>query len=143
MRALVASALLALAAWSPAVRVESSAAETLRFHLCGGFVEAAALAQSIRVPEEWFVHVKPTPAGTSALEEFTRSHLGDVAQVVVSSSLVVEAKIQTIVDSGRIQSAARKKPAAEALAELLASPPSAPCGVESLSGATDSLQKSR
>ena len=120
--------MFAVAAW-PAAASESSAAETLRFHLCERFVEAAALGQSTRVPEEWSVHVKLTQAGTAALAEFTRAHLGEVARVLVASSLVVEAEIQTIVDSGRIQSSTRSKPSAEALAELLASPPSTPCGI--------------
>ncbi len=82
------------------------------------------------MPVEWFVHVDLTPAGTSALAEFTRAHLGEVAQVLVASSVVVEAQVQTIVDSGRIQSAPQTKPSAEALAGLLATPPSAPCGAQ-------------
>jgi len=130
-RALVALAALAVAAWPAEVHSESSPTESPRFHLCESFVSEAALGHSVREPEQWFVHVKLTPAGTSALAEFTRAHLGEVVQVVVFASLVVEAQIQTIVDSGRIQSTAQAQSSAEALAELLSSPPSLPCGAES------------
>ncbi len=130
-RGLSVLALVTIAVSPVIVHSEPSAAGSPRFHLCDSFVEAATLGQSTRVPEEWFVHVKLTPDGASALPQFTRVHLGEAAQVLVASSLLVEAKVQTIVDSGRIQSSPRPKASAEVLAELLASPPSAPCGAES------------
>ena len=130
-RTLVALGLFAITAWPASVRSESIGSETPRFYLCESFVAEAVLGHSEREPEDWFVHVKLTPPGTSALAEFTRAHLGEVAQVLVGSSVVVEARIQTIVDSGRIQSSAQTRSLAEALSDLLSSPPSAPCGAQS------------
>ena len=113
-----------------AAHSQSPTPETARFHLCESFVERAVLGHSEHVPEQWSVYVELTTAGTSALAEFTRAHLGEVVQVSVASTVVVEANVQTIVDSGRIQSGARAKLAAAALAKLLGSPPSSPCGVQ-------------
>ena len=125
-RRLTATMLSGVATRPAAAGCEYSATEVPQFRLCQGFVEAAALGNSQKVPAEWFVDVKLTQAGTAALTEFTGTHLGEVVQLLVGSSIAVETQIQAIVDSGQIRSRGHDKPATEALSELFASLPSTP-----------------
>ena len=99
------------------------------FHLCKGFIESFKLGPAPNKTDQWLVYVKLTPAGTLALADLTRDHLGETAEVRLDSTLVVETQIQAIVDSGLIQSSPRPGASAKAFAALFASPPSEPCGV--------------
>ena len=104
----------------------SQAADLPHFDLCTSFLSDSALGVFHR--GQWLVNVKLSAQGTAALAEFTRVHLGEVARVLVGEDLVVETRVQVVVDSGRLQGKANTKEEAEALLRKLRSAPAGPCG---------------
>ena len=109
--------------------VQGAASEPVpRFHICPKYLLEARAAVPDHEPQRASVFINLTPAGIEALEKFTYEQLGNEVAVLAGKTLVLQVKVQGIIDSGRIQSHAFSYEEANQVLEALDTAPAAPCG---------------
>jgi hypothetical protein len=106
----------------------ADAGDLPRFAICSSNVSDAATGHAEGMARPYLVHVLLNDDGRKQLENFTAAHLGGTVEVIVGSTVLESVRVQTVVDSGRMQFGFQAHAEAEDALALVSNAPVKPCG---------------